>query len=144
MAKQKTASAEKPIELLNLDMALSPFEAPSSPIGEALVKTLQATLSLDTASDDDLMQEDTVQKHRLLYVVSLLRLLGVLRSGAVHPVDQAKLALGYIRHAESQGLAALQFGRSVADDKLAEEVRVLRERLAETAERKAKAIVENG
>lgn len=136
--------SDKPNPLKDeLETALSAFEAPEE-LKAALRETFKTDmLEISLASDSDLEQQDSVQKSRLTYVVSILRFLAYLRAPFTSQAmreGQAKLALGYIRHAESANLQALQFGRGKTDSALQSEIEKLRKRLDVMSEHKAKIL----
>lgn len=114
---------------------------------KALVKAVTDKLNTIDLDDLEAMDEvvlaetDHASRHRLVYVCSLLRLLGFLRTSPPtwdHAEKQARLGLGYIKHAEAQGLKALQLGRATSDKAIAAEVASLRQELAQIAHAKAK------
>lgn len=92
----------------------------------------------------DLEQVDSVAASRQAYVAGILRI----RQFLIEPkygkdaVEQAKVALGYVRHIESSRLAALQIGRSVKDESLARAVQDLRQQVVDLADKRAKVLAE--
>lgn len=129
-------------DVLDLEAALTEFNARPE-LAEALKKALDANLDLAIASDETLTQVDTIQKSRLIYVVSLLKFLGFLREPATSvskKETQSKLALAYIKHAEGMGLEKLGLGRTTADSKLEEEINILRSKLRALSDAKAETL----
>lgn len=145
-AKEKTekeakAQAKGALEALDIEAALTEYTG-SPEKRAALKRALVAQIDLAIVPDEELEETDIVQKSRLVYVLSLMRLLAYLRSPDGNAAEKAKIALGYVRHAEANSLAWLQFGRSAADNSLMKEVQALRNRMAEVSAVKAKLLVE--
>ena len=127
-------------KVLDISQALEEFEARPE-LAEALKKALDANLDLAVAPDSELLTTDAAQKSRLIYVVSLLRFLAFLREPATQASKkeaQAKLAMAYIRHAETTNAASQAYGRSVKDKVLEEEINKLRQGITAVAEAKAR------
>lgn len=88
---------------------------------------------LSQIPDEELATGDTVQTARIALVLSYLKLIDFLRAkpGPSAPAEsQAKLALAFIRHAESERGDTLRLpgqGRTVNDEVLKREVLELRE-----------------
>jgi len=104
-------------------------------------------LDLEAVPDERLIYHDTAATARMAYVVSLLRLLRFLRRRAADFSQeslQAKIAQAHIRHVESSQLAALQIGRSRADEMLEVAVAEVRSRLNNLASTRAKLVVNSG
>lgn len=122
-----------------LGAAAPKAEPPSDPV-EDLAAALSAVLTRARSSEVVLEQEDTVARSRQAYTLAILKLLDYL---ALDPKslkergEQAKVALGYIRHIETSRLAALQIGRSTGDAKLATAVATLRAKVDDLASKKA-------
>lgn len=133
----------KPLETLDLgglELALTAFE-PNPEKREVLKRAMLAHQDLALIPDEELFETDTTTPSRLTYVASILRLLAFIREPsfeAGHKEAQAKLALSYIRHAESTQLAAIQVGRTAGDGELAKTVQDLRRKVTEVAEQKAR------
>lgn len=133
-----TLSKDKELELVNnVTKSLEDFEpqdsASKNRLTEALAR-LATDVPLDLAKMDEreLMKTDTVAQARRLYVGSLLRLWHYL---ARPPYDigdeekQARVALGFIKHAEGSRSLSVHLGRTVSDETLAEEVDKLKQDL---------------
>lgn len=128
--------------LLDLDLVLSEWQSRPE-LAAALKKALENDTDLAVATDEDLSQIDTAQKSRLLYAVSLKRLLNFLRTVDGKYEDRktkAQLAFAYIKHAESGGLSAQLLGRGVTDEKFIEEIQKARAQLQLLADQKAKIL----
>ena len=135
-----------------LKSALSEFD----PSNSKAALNLRAALGLmaeELADSEDLrlLDErvlagvDTTAKGRVVYVTAYLKLLSYLKqpfADAKMREGQAKVALGFIRHAEMTNLAAMKLGRTTSDDRLAEEVMTLRTDLKALAEARASVIQE--
>lgn len=124
--------------------ALAPFQDELDKATEALETALS---SLDTLpdltefSENELVQQDSAQISRVVYVTALLRLASALRSQPRtlrEELTQANLGLGYVKHIESANLKAMHFGRNQADQQLAVEVGSLRQKLSDLATYRAK------
>lgn len=129
---------------LDLNTALTAFNGDAATsLRAALVEALKYVPGgdLSVVDEADLIAQDSVQRSRLVYVVSLLRLLDFLRKDATGndtlQESQAKLALAYIRHAESSGLGSIQIGRTRKEAELVAEVQALRRQNDEVAAYKA-------
>ena len=118
------------------------------------VASLLPNVDLEQISDSDLLRDDTTARVRRTYVLTLNRLYQFMRNSfnetvvtdketgektlvripnVKAQVEQAKVALGYIRHLESMNLAALQLGRNPKDDVLREQVAEIRGKVSELA-----------
>lgn len=118
------------------------------------VASLLPTVDLQQISDADLQRDDTTARVRRTYVLTLNRLYQFMRQNfATTPwidkdtgvvvelqvpnvkaqIEQAKVALGYVRHLESMNLAALQLGRNPKDDELKRQVAEMRGQMADLA-----------
>lgn len=135
--------------VLDLAEALASFDAlakqkpaaePADPV-EELRAALTKVLERATTAAPRLEEEDTVSRARQAYVAALLRILDYMLfqpSGEQGLYRQANIALGFVRHIETSRLAALQIGRSVKDDRLANDVQALRARIQEMAESRSR------
>ena len=146
-------TAADPVEA-ELVEALVPDPAPAGLIGpddEAALERLMAALArgaaygeLDLAvvAEKDLNEADTAYFYRLNWVISLVRLWHFLRR---QPKDfdqedrQAVVALGFLKHIESDEKRRLLLGRRKSDDTLAAQVDELTVKLTRIVEMKQKA-----
>lgn len=144
---------ESPLELEDLEEALAPLAGadrvlpPAGKLAEALDNSIRADLDLDLriVDDESLDSDDPVRRTRLVYTMSLLRMWDFLRQPTTDISDKreaAKVAMMYIKHAESTNLEALKFGRAASDDVLKREVAVLREKVKNIAAEKRAALNE--
>jgi hypothetical protein len=118
------------------------------------VASLLPDVDLQQISDSDLLRDDTTARVRRTYVLTLNRLYQFMRNnfdetvitdkitGENHliqmpnvkaQIEQAKVALGYVRHLESMNLAALQLGRNPKDEELKRQVAEMRGQMADLA-----------
>lgn len=118
------------------------------------VASLLPDVDLQQISDSDLLRDDTTARVRRTYVLTLNRLYQFMRNNfdesviTTHEtgekvlvqipnvkaqIEQAKVALGYVRHLESMNLAALQLGRNPKDDELKRQVAEMRGKMSELA-----------
>lgn len=126
------------------------FESLETQASSALRDELRRQLSLidlerlEFYDEADLAAEDTVARSRLVYVLSILRLLHYLKQTPGswdHAHRQAALAMKYVAHAEGTNLKVLQVGRSLNDEGLVTEVTKLRAQMNEIAEFKARRLL---
>lgn len=118
------------------------------------VASLLPGVDLAQISDSDLLRDDTTARVRRNYVLALNRLYQFMRNNfdetvitdkltgenhlvqipnAKAQIEQAKVALGYVRHLESMNLAALQLGRNPKDSELKQQVQEMRAQMSELA-----------
>lgn len=127
-----------------LAQALAPFEKELDKATEA-IETALATLGplpdLTTLTENDIVEEDSAQLSRIVYVSALLRIASAIRAQPRtlrEELTQASLGMAYVKHIESANLKAMHFGRHQADSRLAIEVGELRAKLSSVAQYKAK------
>ncbi len=131
----------------DLEVSLKEFEGKDAKALQKAIKLKLAEIDCEDLTvypDDELGSRDTVVQSRITYVVSLLRLLSFLKKKALTWDDaekQARLSLAYIKHAESKGLDALQPGRTSGDDRLLEDIALMKRQLDEHVEYRAKALI---
>lgn len=118
------------------------------------VASLLPSVDLEKISDEDLVRDDPVARIRRTYVLALNRLYQFLRNNfnetvtdtrdgekilvqipnAKAQIEQAKVALGYVRHLETTKLEALQLGKGAKDGALVAEVAKLRQEMGRLAD----------
>ena len=129
------------------------------------VASLLPDVDLAEISDQDLQQDDATARIRRTYILTLNRIYQFMRKNfdtttvLVMPpkdvggdpavksfdvpnvkaqIEQAKVALGYVRHLESMKLSALQLGKNPKDNELKQQVAELRAQLAGLAEARSR------
>ena len=135
---------DKALDYLDLQKALSEFERDPTKKA-AIMDAILAETDLVMIPDEELERTDATAQARRVYVLSYLRLLSTLRKPSASPgeeLEKAKLSLAYIKHVESDNLAALRIGRTTGDDTFVKEVQQARQRLAQISDTKAKLITE--
>jgi hypothetical protein len=123
-------------DILDLKEALEDSDIPpeaQKKLELALANLIKIPADLTEIPDKELMETDATAQARRLYIGSLLRLWTFM---AQRPMSQdieekqARLALGYVKHIEGSKSLSLNLGKTVADDKLVEEVNTLRNEMA--------------
>lgn len=133
-----TLSKDKELELVNnITKSLEDFEPQDSASKNRLTEALEklatnVPLDLSKMGDRELMKTDTVAQARRLYVGSLLRLWHYLSRAPANIEEeekQARLGLGFIKHAEGSRSLSVHLGRTISDENLANEVNTLKQDL---------------
>lgn len=146
MAKRGARAFSPPYPESKLKETLAPLEGATQETIKATMDEIVARLELgdlEIVSDQSLLEEDTVQKSRLAYVVSLLRFLEFLRKKAPtwnEAESQAKLGLAYIKHVEGHNMTVMQLGRNTNDGELVKEVDALRKEMAQMADKRVEVL----
>jgi hypothetical protein len=143
--------------MTDLEEAMEGLDAPTGM--ELRVETVlnKIEASLDQIPEKSLLSIDAVSASRVAYISALVTILKFLRrpTRVLAPQEdpeappayidnndlakeQARISLGYIKHAETKLLAALQIGRSVKDGALQDEVADLRGQISKLADYRAK------
>lgn len=144
MAPRKTQkkladrSSQPPVDV-ELALALDDVEIPPDvalKLRAVLARLVEVPLDLNEMPEEHLLETDSVAQNRRNYIGSLLRFWHFL---ARKPDDfdqeslQARMALGYIKHAEGSKTLQLSIGRTAGDSKMVEEVARLRNEMYELA-----------